>query len=160
MTHRHQFFSIVKVFVLIIFYLKVTQAQSTSYRDMIYKACSRNNDIYIADIKVMTTSLKKEMEKLIALNLEEETGNKRLEEIFHQIQDYYEDELFKRRQSFSSSRNVEVNELLRITQTFKHAAVMRTLAEVIRERQEMTDARITRKFVTNCEMLALGGSLR
>jgi hypothetical protein len=138
---------------LILFILSSSPVSAQGVREIIYSSCSRNNEIWVSDIKTLVEAIRSENKKIRAENISDEDRERRSKQFAKEVKNFYDDIVFKRKGygKENSSSNEKTEQIYRLTIDFKSAAVYHAVGEILSNKHELSDIRVSRIFIEKCE---------
>lgn len=138
-----------------LFMLSSLNVNAQASRDIIYSACSKNNEVWLSDIKILVESLRTENKKIRARNLSEAESSKLSKQFGVDVANLYDDIVFKRKKhakedSSFDEKNYKIYSLII---GYKSAAVFHTAGEILSKNHELNETRAERIFVEKCESI-------
>jgi len=135
----------------------ISTANAAWFHDYIYDACSKNNEDFLLDVKTLVDILHKENAKIASENLSKKEADKKIETISRSLIEKYDDIVFQRKQAvmeLMKSNKSDDRFVMGAMLDTKRNAVLRSVGELMPQREPPSDIRITRVFVENCQLVS------
>jgi hypothetical protein len=149
--NKFKFF--ISIYFLIVFSLPINAREINS---IIQASCSKNNEIWLSDIKLLVEAIRSENKKILAKNLSAADAAKLSKQFGVDAANLYDDIVFRRKMHLieNPSNNERNDRIFNLIIEHKSAVVYHAVGEILSKNHELSEIRVERIFVEKCEAIA------